>query len=263
MPIKGWVSFTVREETAKLLNQYAEELGKSVSALLYELAPLTPKLEIVKVIEEENLKESIQQAIHALEAIIKFIEDLKGRRSRGILRREYFSHDWFIEAPPPDKRFLADAHIRRLEYLLDELQAEKEKLDRILYKISPEKPSTKRIIPLPEPVPVVSVEDGGIEEKWKIQIHNFFSEIEYCFGANFERIAKVISWLSQYRDAGLDFEQTIDLLNRVYQELLKFKEDFGISTFLDDLFEEGAEGWIIRDKHDIDYFLEQNKKKKG
>jgi predicted CopG family antitoxin len=237
MPVKGWVNFTIREEVAELLNKYSEEAGKSVSAILAEIAPQIPKLEIVKTINEEQTKEVLQQAFYAIDAIIDFVDIVTEEQKEDIFHRallrkeEYLNMEWFKKHMPAQKAIEVKDQVTRLLYLIPELKAEKEKLGRVLYKISPEKiPSHPTVFIKRESVFL----RADLATTWEFGAELFLSWMEACFGIDFERVKKIIDSLILLRDKGLDLEWTINILSRAYQELLKLKKIFGVKSFLEE-----------------------------
>jgi len=231
MPVKGWVNFTVREEVAELLNQYSKETGESVSSLLTEFAHLFPKLRIVQIFDEEQLKEAVQQALYTIEAVTKFIKIMEGAPTQGLLRKEeVFTVKWFMDNLPTEVSQKFVQEYNKLLLLKSELKAEREKLSRILYKISPEKPSSYPIalppIPVNTEIGFFIIEEGA--PRWLPQAKHFISLLEYCFGADFERVKKVRDALITLRDKGLELEWTIDVLDRAYRQLLEMKKSLGV-----------------------------------
>jgi hypothetical protein len=237
MPVKGWVNFTIREEVAELLNKYSEETGKSVSAILAEIAPQIPKLEIVKTINEEQTKEVIQQAYYTIDAIIDFVNFFSMEQKEDFLHRtllgkeRLLNEEWFEKNMPAQKAIEVKDQVTRLLYLVPELKAEKEKLGRILYRITPEKISSHPIVFMGRPSTLLRADESI---SWEMGAELFLSWVDACFGVDFERVKKIIDSLILLRDKGLDLEWTINMLNRAYQELLKLKKIFGVKSFLEE-----------------------------
>jgi predicted CopG family antitoxin len=251
LPQKGQKAITVPDRVYEKLQAIANEKEDSIAGLVTKLADHVDFLFLVKTIDEEHIKEVLLQAFYTIEAIIEYINkvcDLKSEQSKWLIQKEeVFTVGWFLKNLPDNKGILIfklTDQVERLKSLIPELEAEKEKLNRILYKITPEKIASERIIPLPQLIRVPTLDIKGIKKDafWESFAKYFLTRTEDYFGTNFSKIKKVIDDLIILRDRGFSLEWTIDVLNRAYQELLKFKEIFGIKT----LFEEDSAAWIQR-----------------
>jgi predicted CopG family antitoxin len=236
LPQKGQKAITVPDRVYEKLQAIANEKEDSIAGLVTKLADHVDFLFLVKTIDEEQTKEVIQQAYHAIDAIIDFIDFITEEQKEAFLgkllrKEEYLNVEWFKKHMPAQKAIEVEDQVTRLLYLIPELRAEKEKLGRVLYKISPEKiPSYPTVFIKKESVFL----RADLATRWEFGAELFLSWVDACFGIDFERVKKIIDSLILLRDKGLDLEWTINILSRAYQELLKLKKIFGVKSFLEE-----------------------------
>ncbi len=94
MPVKGWVNYTVREETAKIINDYAEKHGKSASEVISLVAQNLEKYRALQVIKEEALKAHLASALEEIERFLSFCKALLAPERGVLTKTEYltFAH---------------------------------------------------------------------------------------------------------------------------------------------------------------------------
>jgi predicted CopG family antitoxin len=237
LPQKGQKATTVPDRVYEKLQAIAEKKEDSIAGLVTKLADHVDFLFLVKTIDEEQTKEVLQQAYHAIDAIIDFVNFFSMEQKEDFLHRtllgkeRLLNEEWFEKNMPAQKAIEVKDQVTRLLYLIPELRAEKEKLGRVLYKISPEKISS---------YPTVFIKRESVflradlATRWEFGAELFLSWVDACFGVDFERVRKIIDSLILLRDKGLDLEWTINVLNRAYEGLLKLKKTFGTKSLLEE-----------------------------
>jgi len=245
LPQKGQKAITVPDRVYEKLQAIANEKEDSIAGLVTKLADHVDFLFLVKTIDEEQTKEVLQQAYYAIDALIDFIDIVTEEEKEDFLHRtllrkeEYLNMEWFKKHMPAQKAIEVEDQVTRLLYLIPELRAEKEKLGRVLYKISPEKiPSHPTVFIKRESVFL----RADLATRWEFGAELFLSWVDACFGVDFERVKKIIDSLILLRDKGLDLEWTINVLNRAYEGLLKLKKAFGTKS----MFEEDTKTRLMR-----------------
>jgi len=217
MPVKGWVNFTIREEVAELLNKYSEETGKSVSAILAEIAPLIPKLEIVKTINEEQTKEILQQAYYAIEAFLTYYDaytksNEATSKVRSLLPLEIWTFSEVVS--------LCCNKPLNWETLSISAKNECRKIERVLGSVRSWE--YERIIkPIRSPTVITKV---SINEDPEGAKKAFLSQLEESFGKDCVLLDQVIKKVEGIKEAVPEAESMIDLLVAIQKEVRQLME---------------------------------------